>query len=620
MRVVARALLGASFGMLAAALLGGCAMLKPPEARADAGVAQIDVRIEAPDDLRRLLTTHLDLVRLSVLAPGERLDDNELRRLVAGTPAQARALLATEGFMTAEVTVERLPDDAAATSALPRVVVRVAAGPHTRVEATDLQLRGKLADAAGAGDRDAREALSGWRAAWPLAAGKPFSNTAWRDAKNASLARLRAAGYAQAAWALTDADVDADRGQARLTLVADSGPLFRTGAVEVQGLERQPITSVLRLAGFDAGTPATESLLLDYQERLQRANLFASVAVTLDLDPAHADAAAVSVRVRELPLQQATVGVGVSANTGARVTLEHLHRRIFGQSATLRNKLELGRLRQAWDGELATHTLPGLYRNLVGGAAERIESDTDVVRSLRARVGRAYDSQAIERLWFVEGERSVVDPRPNSTAAQQVGSHTTAATLNFHGVWRRLDHPLLPTLGRSLALQTGIGQVLADDGGGKGPFVRLHARAQWWRPLGRDWYAQARLEVGQVLARDAVAVPESQRFRAGGDDSVRGYAYRSLTPQIAGVDVGGRVVGTASIELAHPLSASLPNLWGAVFADAGSAAERWSDYKPVWGAGVGLRWRSPVGPLRADLAYGEAVRKWRLHLSVGIAY
>jgi translocation and assembly module TamA len=61
-------------------------------------------------------------------------------------------------------------------------------------------------------------------------------------------------------------------------------------------------------------------------------------------------------------------------------------------------------------------------------------------------------------------------------------------------------------------------------------------------------------------------------------------------------------------------------VWWALFADAGTAAERWSDYKPVWGAGVGVRWRSPVGPLRADVAYGEAVQQWRLHLSVGIAF
>jgi translocation and assembly module TamA len=61
-------------------------------------------------------------------------------------------------------------------------------------------------------------------------------------------------------------------------------------------------------------------------------------------------------------------------------------------------------------------------------------------------------------------------------------------------------------------------------------------------------------------------------------------------------------------------------VWWAAFVDAGNAATRWRDWKAAWGAGVGLRWRSPVGPLRADVAYGEEVRQWRLHLSVGIAF
>ncbi|HET9823340.1 MAG TPA: BamA/TamA family outer membrane protein [Burkholderiaceae bacterium] len=605
---------------LAALLLHGCALLPaavPAErtASAAAAPAALDVRIDAPADLARLLASHLDLTRLAQIAPGEALDDAELRRLVAATPSQARALLATEGYMAAEVQAEREAGVAPA-----RVTVRVRPGARTRVEQVRLDVRGALAQAADRGDAEARALLDAWRRAWPLRSGQAFVNSAWRDAKSVALATLRAAGYAQASWSETAADVDADQARARLSLVADSGPLFRTGTIDVQGLERQHGNSVRRLAGFSPGTPATEALLLDFQERLQRAGLFEGVSVTLDTDPAQAERATVAVRVRELPLQQATVGVGVSANTGPRVSLEHLHRRAFGLRASLRNKLEWGALRQAWEGELSSHTLPGLYRNLLGGTAERLESDTDVVRSLRLRVGRSHDSSTIDRLWFVEGERVVTDPRPGSAAAQSVGSLVTAGTLNFHGTWRDVDSILLPTDGRTFALQAGAGRVHDSTDGGSGTFGRLHLRAQGWWPLGSSWYAQARFEAGQVFAADAVQVPETQRFRAGGDDSVRGYAYRSLTPQVAGVDVGGRVLGTASVEIARPISAGLPSLWWAAFADAGTAAERWSDYKPVWGAGLGLRWRSPVGPLRADLAYGEAVRQWRLHVSVGIVF
>ena len=76
---------------------------------------------------------------------------------------------------------------------------------------------------------------------------------------------------------------------------------------------------------------------------------------------------------------------------------------------------------------------------------------------------------------------------------------------------------------------------------------------------------------------------------------------------------------TASAEVARPISPRYPAVWWAAFVDAGQSANSWSELRPVYGYGIGLRWRSPVGPLRVDLAYGEAVRKVRMHVSVGIA-
>jgi translocation and assembly module TamA len=128
------------------------------------------------------------------------------------------------------------------------------------------------------------------------------------------------------------------------------------------------------------------------------------------------------------------------------------------------------------------------------------------------------------------------------------------------------------------------------------------------------------LELGQVLSPDLGSVTESLGFRAGGDESVRGYAYRSLGPVRDGAVAGGKVLMTGSVEVARPLSPALPALWGAGFVDVGDAANGWRDLSPVVGTGVGLRWRSPVGPLKLDLAYGHAVRRVRLHFSIGIAF
>jgi translocation and assembly module TamA len=123
-----------------------------------------------------------------------------------------------------------------------------------------------------------------------------------------------------------------------------------------------------------------------------------------------------------------------------------------------------------------------------------------------------------------------------------------------------------------------------------------------------------------VFGKENVAVPETQLFRAGGDDSVRGYSFRSLGPQVNGEVSSGRVMLTSSVEVARPISESLPFLWGAVFVDIGNAANSFKNIEYVLGTGVGLRWRSPVGPLRLDWAWGRETRKGRLHFSVGIAF
>jgi translocation and assembly module TamA len=80
------------------------------------------------------------------------------------------------------------------------------------------------------------------------------------------------------------------------------------------------------------------------------------------------------------------------------------------------------------------------------------------------------------------------------------------------------------------------------------------------------------------------------------------------------------VLLTGSLEVARPLLASLPSVWGALFIDGGRAAESFSNFDAAMGYGVGVRWRSPVGPLRMDVAWADETQKFRLHFSVGITY
>ena len=625
-------------------LATGCSQLQPliAEPAPAAGRAPVDLSIDAPDALKPLLEKHLDLARLLSLPTDEAPSNAEVNRLIRAAPAQARGLLQTEGYFDAQVSVQRervpQPGDAAAPGEaaqsavddssrprdrLQRVRIAVVPGDPTQVSTLKIELEGELHDRVGRGEADAVKLAHSLASVSALQPGMVFRNADWSAAKQALQARLRAAGYAAVRLQDSRADVDVATHSARLLIVLDSGPLFRAGPLQVSGLNRQDERTVRNLADFDTGAPLTEERLLDYQERLQASRLFQSASVSFEPDPLVAPLTPVQVRVGELPLQQLTVGVGVATDTGARVTLEHTHRRPFDLPVIAYNKFELGQRNQKWVADIQTHPGPRLYRNLLGLEIEREESDSDVVLSQQLRLGRTQDSKRLERLYFVEllrSRRDVLTVPVTYSTVDSGPSIATALSANAHFVRRDLDNLLLPTRGLVAALQIGVGQATSDSGA-DGPFTRLYTRLTGYRPLGSAWYGQARLELGSIVKRSDVLVPDALGFRAGGDDSVRGYGYRDLAPTDAtGARISGNVLMTSSLELARPILASMPSVWGAVFVDAGNAAMDWADLEPVLGYGVGVRWRSPVGPLRVDVAYGQEVQKFRLHLSVGINF
>jgi translocation and assembly module TamA len=627
-----RALARAARWLPLAAALGGCANLPffgsgdreagatapgsaASAASAPSGVTGYRLEVTAPAPLDALLRADLDLARFEKAPETEGITTVELDRLIAVAPAQARSLLETEGYFNARVDARRDDD-----SAPPVVRIAVEPGPRTLVLALDFEASGALSARADTGDRAAADELALLRRTFGLQPGQPFRQAAWNDAKNNTLAQVRARGYPAASWSRTAAQIDADANTARLALALASGPLFRLGPIAVDGVERYDVDAVRRLAPFHPGDPYSEKALLDYQERLVKSGLFEGASVELDADPEHAAEAPIRVKVKELTLQQATVGIGYSANTGPRITLDHYHRRVFGQRWIAHSKFELGPDLKSFGTELTSYPLEGQYRNLVAANGERLRSANELRTSWTARIGRTQDTTRIERLYYLEAVHARVD-------SASLVTNSDALSANYNWVLRDVDNVVLPTNGITLNAQGALGYGKGsqfEPGPGletdsRGPFVRTYGRLTWYRPLG-SWYGLVRVEAGQVFAQSRIGVPDPLLFRAGGDDSVRGYGYRTLGPSVNNAVASGRVLATASAEIAHPISARLPSVWGAAFIDAGNAADRWNELHPVFGYGVGVRWRSPVGPLRVDLAYGEAVRQFRLHVSVGIAF
>ena len=604
-------------------LLAGCGSLpfgdqpqedKPVEPKRP---PQFNLDVNAPPPLRELLAQHLDLSRLQHAQEADALTPGEIDRLIGAASAQVLSLLQTEGYFNPKVQVQRVDDG----GAMPRLRIDVEPGVRTRVARLTLEVQGGLYDEQAAGDADALSLMASLRSGWALQPGQPFEQAAWDSAKNNVLATLRRNGYLAATWSGTAAQVNADDDSVRLFVVADSGPLYRVGSLNTAGLSRYDEGAVLPMARELIGRPATEQVLRDVQDRLLNLGLFESVVINVDASAADPAAAPALLAVRELTLQQATVGIGYADNTGPQLTLEHTHRNLFDTRWMARNKIQVGQNLNAWTGDLISHLQEDGWRNLLAGQVEELKVDDETRLSAYARIGRTRDTVRIWRLVYGEYARARLETPAGI-------NDSSALSGNYHWTWRNVDDLRTPTRGTVWNLQGGggyargtttpaNGDASTED---NGPFARLYGRVQAYLPLGNSFYGSARLELGQVIVNETLAVPDTLLFRAGGDDSVRGYAYRSLGPDLGGSTVSGNTLFTASLQVAHPFIASQPDFLWALFVDAGNASDGWNNMRPVFGYGAGVHWRSPVGPLRLDVAYGQETGRVRLHFSVGVVF
>ena len=136
-------------------------------------------------------------------------------------------------------------------------------------------------------------------------------------------------------------------------------------------------------------------------------------------------------------------------------------------------------------------------------------------------------------------------------------------------------------------------------------------------PLGRSDGLLLRGEVGFTAAPSRDGIPQDYLFRAGGSNSVRGYAYQSLGVQEGSATLGGRYLLTLSAEYTHWFDAR----WGvATFFDAGQAGDDHEVFKLAPGYGMGARWKSPAGPLAVDLAWGQLDKQLRVHFSLAVPF
>ncbi len=554
------------------------------------------------EDIRDFLLQHLDLQRYRSLSD---LDETELARLLRDADVQARELLGTLGFF--KPTLRWSQDKSVNTSTLGRVLLDVDTGPVASISEVQWQWLGDVAS-----DAAAQAQLKAIEKQWALPVGKPFSQNAWNQAKNQALRQLLAERYPWGRILHSLALVDEPTNQVRLWLTLESGPAVRLGALQITGADKYGATQVERLARLPIGQVYRQNDLLEAQQRLVTSGFYDSVFVSLDAE-GQAAQAPVKIELKESLRQKWVVGLGVRSDSGARVSAEHTHHSLPGLHWRSLSKLSLDQDLQSASLDLLAPPDASLWRWNTSAKFDR-ENVFDVpLQSQRWRAGRTQLGERIDRSYFAQYDSS----RLQGDALLQRES----ISANYGWTWRNFDTLPFPKRGLGVGIELGSGVSLGDP---REPYVRWQVKGLSYLPLGTSMGRLAvRAEMGSVVSRDTSKLPATQLFWTGGDNSVRGYAPNSIgVSDASGAMVPGRYMAAGSIEWQRPVrhKGQTTDWEGAVFIDAGSVSNDAAELKPQIGYGIGARWRSPVGPVRMDLAYAQALHKLRLHLSVGFTF
>ena len=560
--------------------------------------------------------------------PNDARPDAYRRRINA---AIVKALKAY-GYYAAEITITSLTQR--------QVAVNIVPGEPVTVRGLNIELLGEA-------DRD--DVFSALVKGSALVAdkGKPLSHYNYETLKTALSTLAAQRGYFDAHYTLSRIEVRPWEQRADIVLVFDGGKRYTYGDIRYRGvqIDRHKIEA---MRPFKSGDYYLADDLSRYNQRLSDAGWFRSIAIKPELKaPASADSDVVEVASPKIAGRQAAAQAAVNAAAGGHeraldhrgsadidVTVTPADRHRFETSVGFSTD-EGPRTRLSWN-QPWTNTAGDSWNNsLYLSSKKQILSglySIPLANPLRDRYDLEYGIKRINdsdtnsvrkyftpaRVWrFGNGwEQRLYVTFASERFTQADDADTVYMTMPGMA-WTRtqVDHVRFPMQGnkQTLSVEAASHQLLSDV-----TFLRAEASTQWITHLGHDNRFFGRLLGGTTVTDDFHRLPPSLRFFAGGDSSIRGYAYNDVAPRNAqGSLIGGQHLAVGTLEYQRRVAG---NWWAAMFYDAGSVWETtWTAEDVKRAAGVGVRWQSIVGPIRLDVAhpFDSKEDSWRLHFAIG---
>ncbi len=581
-RCLARRLLTAGTGLAALC----CAGL--------AGAAGITVEIEGVEGaMHDNVRAYLGIVQHGLDDAGDESPDAAMvRRLHANAPGEIRAALQPFGYYDPEVDarLERTEDGWHA---------RYRIDPGEPVLLTDVTVR---VEGEGSDDAAFARLIEGL----VLAEGKRLHHPDYEAARSRLMELAADRGYLDARWARKTLRVDPRAREASAVLILDSGSRYRFGEVRFDDtvVSEDFLRRYLR---FEKGDPYEAGRVLDLQYALDDSDYFRRVRVTARRDAVRDGEIPIDVELDARPKHRYTFGIGFGTDTGPRASVGRETRYTNDRGHRLRTEARIAEIRSRVS---AQYTIPleQPWRERLELNSSLGEEDIGDASSEQFEIGGQHITTGggWQRALSLQFQRS----------RDRIGNETSERDLVMPGIGlirSRFDSPVYATRGYRLALDLNGG---TETFGSDVSFARLQVGAEGVYQVWDRGRVLGRLQLGKVWVEPFEDLPLSQRFFAGGDQSVRGFDYQALAPRNEDGDViGGRYLAVASVELEQLLVGN----WGAaVFTDHGNAVND-LDEDLRTSVGVGLRYRSPVGVFRLDVARAtDGDESARLHLSLGV--
>ncbi|MFB1631061.1 autotransporter assembly complex family protein [Pseudomonas sp. AP-1] len=526
-------------------------------------------------------------------------DEEALLRFSRGAQEQARKAAQALGYYQAQIDTEVKP--AAKADEHPQLIIRIEPGEPVRLRNVTVRIEGPASEMKAFRIPDGRA----------LRPGEPLNHGHYEDAKRLIQNQASRYGFFSGRFTRQGLAVDPQAGVADIELVYQSGPRYRLGAVTFGGDTPLDEELLQRMVSFKPGTPYDSELVAELNNDLQSSGYFEGVRVDAAPTAAVGEDIPVDVHLQTRKPRTMGLGLGFSTDVGPRGKANWTRHWVNPQGHSYGWETELSAPRQnvgLWYDIPLDPPLTDKLR-FAGGYQNEELAGTDTLSKLLT-VGPEWHSK------LPSGWQRVISLK-YQREEYRLGDDSGLSNLLMPGVsfsYLRSDNRIDPHSGYRLQFD-----VQAAKEGLVSDTNLLHGNVllKGLTTLGHNHRFLGRVQFGGSATNGYKNnIPPSLRFFAGGDQSVRGYDYQSLSPKNSDGDrIGGRYLVAASAEYQY----SLAEKWRvATFVDQGNAFNTLELPSLKTGVGIGVRWVSPVGPLRLDLARAlDDDGGFRLHFSMG---